>query len=75
MYKKQKTKNTNIYKNMNCGTYTECKIRNWVFENNLGFLKLSKIFRKIRFFRKCFGFFGVFVKQIVFLVSDSDSVY
>ena len=54
---------------MNCGTYTECKIKNWIFENS-GNLKFS-----IFFFRKCFGFFGVFVKGIVFLISDSDSVY
>ena len=49
---------------MNCGTYTECKIKHWVFFENFGFLKRSKIFR-FRFFRKCFCFFGVFVKEIV----------
>ena len=47
--------------NMNCGTYTECKIKIWVFET-FGFLKFYKSFRC---FRKCFVFFGVFVKGIV----------
>ena len=47
---------------MNCGTYTECQIQIWVFEN-FGFLKISKSFR---FFRQCFDLFGVFVKEIVF---------
>ena len=47
------------YKNMNYGTCRECKIKIWVFEI---FQNISK---KIRFFRQCFGFFGVFVKGIV----------
>ena len=46
---------------MNCGMCTECKIKIWVFEN-FGFLKIYDFFR---FFRKCFGFFGVFVGEIV----------
>ena len=32
-----------IYKNMNCGTCRECKIKIWVFEN-FGFLKFSDFF-------------------------------
>ena len=59
---------------MNCGTYTECKIKNWVFDN-FGFFE---IFRFFCFCRKCFGCFGVFVKEIVifnigfgFVVLDS----
>ena len=42
---------------MNCGTYTECKIKNWGFEH-FGFFEISDCF-----FRKCFGFFGAFVKE------------
>ena len=49
-------------KNTNCGTCRECKIKNWVFEN-FEFLKFSDFF--FRFLRKCFGFWGVFVKEIV----------
>ena len=47
---------------MNCGTYTECKIKNRVFEK-FGFLNISELLFSL--FRKCFGFFGVFVKEIV----------
>ena len=47
---------------MNCGTCTECKIKMWVFEK-LEFWSFPFLF--FRFVRKCFGFFGVFVKGIV----------
>ena len=46
---------------MNCGTYTECKIKNWVFEQ-IGFLKISIVFNV---FESVFVFLGVFVKEIV----------
>ena len=46
----------NIYKNMNCGTYTECKITNWVFDN-FGFL----IFHFIYFCLECVLAFLVFL--------------
>ena len=49
---------------MNCGTCRECKIKIWVF-GNFGFLDFSKYFEKNRFFRQCFGFLGVFVREIV----------
>ena len=49
---------------MNCGTYTECKNKKWVFEN-FGFLKNPKQSKTKSFVRKRFGFLGVFVKETV----------
>ena len=59
---------------MNCGTCRECKINLWVFEK-FGFLKNPKQSKMFRLFRKCYGFFGVFVKGIVIFILDSDSLY
>ena len=49
---------------MNCGTCRECKIKIWVFEKKKFFWIFPICF--FVFFWQCFGFFGVFVKGIVF---------
>ena len=53
-------------KNMNCGTYTECKTKMWVF-GNVGFLKFSKRVFGILELLKCWVFV-FFCSEVFWLV-------